>query len=222
MTSCVADPTFRSERRNTSSVVNADSDFHITLVEDGLLPDERQYLIGEQRTYKEERSMVSKNGKDVRDKSRTSRTTFLEKSSDSVVECIEHKIASMAGRPHSHLESLQITRYKRNQEYRPHFDAFDAPRDNGGQRTTTVFTYLKGIEDERCGGTTFFPNATAQDGTEGVHVRPKTGHSVVWENTDTQGEIVEKSLHGGMKVTCNVEKIGLNAWFGNQPWDEEV
>lgn len=56
-------------------MVNADSDFHITLVEDGLLPDERQYLIDEQRKYKEERSMVSENGKDVRDKSRTSRTT---------------------------------------------------------------------------------------------------------------------------------------------------
>lgn len=221
MTSCVADPTFRSERRNNSSaVVNTDSDFHIAVVEEGLLPDERQYLLNEQRRYKEERSMVSEDGRSVRDSGRTSRTTFLNKSSDAVVECIEHKIADMAGRPHSHLESLQITRYTRNQEYRPHFDAFDAPRENGGQRTTTVFTYLKGLDDERCGGTTFFPNATAPDGTEGVHVRPTTGHSVVWENTDANGEIVEKSLHGGMRVTCDAEKIGLNAWFGDRPWEE--
>ena len=61
---------------------------------------------------------------------------------------------------------------------------------------------------------------TAPDGTEGVHVRPTTGHSVVWENTDANGEIVEKSLHGGMRVTCDAEKIGLNAWFGDRPWEE--
>lgn len=89
-------------------------------------------------------SSTSENGtgRDVRDRGRTSRTTFLDKSSDAVVECIEHRATALAfGESSNH--TLQT------------------------------------------------------------------------------GRIVEKSIHGGTKVTCNVEKIGLNAWFGDQPWDDE-
>lgn len=180
-----------------------------------LTSDEVDYLLHSVDEQKFERSLVlTKDGEEVEDTGRTSSTAFLTKSADAVIECIEHKLSHAAGRPHDHMEALQLTRYRETQRYDPHHDAFDEP--NVGQRTTTIFTNLKGVDRPECGGATSFPALRDATG-DYLRVPSETGVSVRWENLTHNGYIEERSMHGGEPLLCPREKIGLNAWWQDRP-----
>lgn len=190
----------------------------ITGIDDLLTDAESQYLIGAaERSGTCKRSkVVSKDNKNVDSNARTSTSCFIKKGGDDVIKCIEQKLADVAGKPVSHLEPLQLTRYKKTQQYKPHFDYFTKGHKPGDrQRTATVFTYLKGV-DEGCGGATVFSECKT-NGTP-LRVQPKSGNAVLWENLNNDGSGNTMTRHGGEPVTCDVEKIGLNAWFGDRSW----
>lgn len=214
MKSCI--PNDRSVSVNRSNLW--DKGATVTGIEDLLTESEAQYLIdAADRSGTCKRSkVISKDNKNVDSDSRTSTTCFLEKGGDDVIRCIEEKISAVAKRPVTHLEPLQVTRYAQGQQYKPHFDYFTKGHKKGDrQRTSTLFAYIKGI-DEGCGGATVF-SELKKDGKP-LRVHPVTGNAVLWDNLNEDGSGNTNTRHGGEPVTCNAEKIGLNAWFGDRSW----
>ena len=56
---------------------------------------------------------------------RTGSNHWLKYDEDDVVQSIGKRIADIVGLPLAHAESMQIIHYGPEQEYRPHFDAFN-------------------------------------------------------------------------------------------------
>lgn len=190
----------------------------VTEVSKLLLDEEADYLIKKAKEKGLQRSSVRGEKKDEYSKVRTSSTSFLDKSQDDVVSCIEKRIATVAQQPVSNLEPLQVTAYSKSQKYDPHHDYFP-PNQVGvhGQRTVTVFSYLNTV-DSGCGGATSFPQLKNKKG-EPLKVFPKKGNAVMWSNRKPTGEPNEATLHGGEAVTCAAtQKYGLNAWFRDNEW----
>ena len=149
---------------------------------------------------------------------RTGSNHWLKYDEDDVVKSIGQRISDIVGLPLAHAESMQIIHYGPEQEYRPHFDAFNLslPKGQraakwGGQRLVTALVYLNTVE---AGGATQFPKL-------GVTVPAHPGRMVIFHNTtqDISGPH-PLSLHAGMPVEAG-EKWAFNMWFRLQDTTEE-
>jgi hypothetical protein len=141
---------------------------------------------------------------------RTGSNHWLKYDEDDVVKSIGQRIADIVGLPLEHAESMQIIHYGPEQEYRPHFDAFNLSIARGqkaaqwgGQRLVTALVYLNKVEG---GGATQFPKL-------GITVPASPGRMVIFHNTteDISGPH-PLSLHAGMPVDAG-EKWAFNLWF---------
>jgi hypothetical protein len=141
---------------------------------------------------------------------RTGSNHWLKYDEDDVVKSIGQRIADIVGLPLENAESMQIIHYGPEQEYRPHFDAFNLSLARGqkaaqwgGQRLVTALVYLNKVE---VGGATQFPKL-------GITVPATPGRMVVFHNTteDISGPH-PLSLHAGMPVEAG-EKWAFNLWF---------
>lgn len=178
-----------------------------------VLPEEADYLIQKANEIGFQKSKVLQGSENVLSKQRTSSSAFLPKGEDEVITCIEKRFSALARMPHENLEPLQITKYTEGQKYNPHYDWFENKQPGSGQRNSTVFAYLKGLDDDSCGGATAFPNLLDNKG-DTLRSYPTTGDAVMWSNVTFDGNGSLQTLHGGESVTCpNTQKIGLNAWF---------
>jgi len=141
---------------------------------------------------------------------RTSQHCWIPLSHDRTVTKVAESICSLVELPLENAESFQLVRYRVNQEYRPHYDAFDTDNvagkeafKNGGQRLVTAILYLNEVEE---GGNTNFPNL-------GFEVEPSLGGLLIFRNCLESGLTRHpKSLHGGMPVLKG-EKWITNLWF---------
>ena len=141
---------------------------------------------------------------------RTGSNHWLKYDGDDVVKSIGQRIADIVGLPLENAESMQIIHYGAEQEYRPHFDAFNLSLARGqkaaqwgGQRLVTALVYLNKVEG---GGATQFPKL-------GITVPASPGRMVIFHNTteDISGPH-PLSLHAGMPVEAG-EKWAFNLWF---------
>jgi len=141
---------------------------------------------------------------------RTGSNYWLKYDEDDVVKSIGQRIADIVGLPLENAESMQIIHYGPEQEYRPHFDAFNLSLARGqkaaqwgGQRLVTALVYLNKVEG---GGATQFPKL-------GITVPASPGRMVIFHNTteDISGPH-PLSLHAGMPVEAG-EKWAFNLWF---------
>ena len=135
---------------------------------------------------------------------RTSAGGFFACGETPLVSAVEARIAALLNWPVSHGEGLQVLRYTAGGEYKAHFDFFDADTPGGavhlaqgGQRVGTLVMYLSDVE---AGGATHFPKL-------GLHVRPRRGSAVYFENTDARGAVLPNSLHAGAPVLSGVKYI---------------
>ncbi|RJF96361.1 proline hydroxylase [Noviherbaspirillum saxi] len=135
---------------------------------------------------------------------RSSRGAMLQRGECELVSRIENRLAALIDWPVENGEGLQVLRYEKDNEYRPHYDWFDAaspgPRkhlERGGQRVATIIMYLSEVEE---GGGTSFPNI-------GLQVQPKKGSAVCFLNTDHYGNPDQKTLHAGEPVARGVKVI---------------
>ena len=216
MPSCVTDINAHKHTSLVSMTTLHDKNPVVTRVEHLLDPKECNYMIRLANNVGCRRStVVSADGND-KSSARTSSTCYIDKGKDEVVSCIEKKIATVAQQPHEDLEGLQVTKYVKNQEYKPHHDWFYNPEQQNTQRSATVCTYLKGLSSN-CGGATLFPNLMGDDGSL-LRSHPKSGDAIIWRNLTHLGNPEQNTLHAGEPVTCNEEKIGLNAWFGSKKY----
>jgi prolyl 4-hydroxylase len=149
------------------------------------------------------------NGADQVDSDRTSRGAMLARAETELVTRIDARLASLARWPVERGEGLQVQRYGIGNEYRSHYDWFDAslpgPRkhlERGGQRVGTFILYLCDVEQ---GGGTSFPGL-------GLEVQPKKGNALYFANTDAYGAPDRETLHAGMPVVKGVKFIA-NKWL---------
>ncbi|PWF46126.1 2OG-Fe(II) oxygenase [Massilia glaciei] len=148
-------------------------------------------------------------GDNVLHDARTSSGSFIARGEIEVAARLEARLAAIAQWPVERGEGLQILRYTKGAEYKPHFDWFDRAQpgqarlfDRGGQRVGTFVLYLNDVES---GGGTNFPKL-------GLEVSPKKGGAVFFSNVTADGVPDPFTLHGGMPVLSGV-KFVANKWL---------
>ncbi|MDA0892736.1 MAG: 2OG-Fe(II) oxygenase, partial [Proteobacteria bacterium] len=172
-------------------------------------PIECAYLIELAKPHIKRAGVVLDDGYKPSD-GRTGSNHWLRFDEDDVVHSIGKRIADIVGLPLENAESMQIIHYGPEQEYRPHFDAFNLtlPRGQkaaqwGGQRLVTALVYLNKVAG---GGATQFPKL-------GITVPASPGRMVIFHNTTTDISGPHPlSLHAGMPVEAG-EKWAFNLWF---------
>ena len=119
---------------------------------------------------------------------------------------IETKICDMIKLSPSSAEHLQLQRYRRGNQFKPHCDGFThLPKDKYfslGNRTWTIMVYLNTVED---GGETHFEHLN-------LKIKPETGMAVVWYNLLPNGNVNYDTLHEGCPVLKG-EKYIITKWF---------
>ena len=180
---------------------------------DFLTDEECDYIIrlGYQQGLK--RSEVASGNADTKSDQRTSYGTFLHVR-DEVLSQIEDKIAAWTQIPKTHGEPFYLLRYEEGQEYKPHWDYFDASLPGmekyigaPGQRTATVLLYLATPEE---GGETVFPKAE-------IAVPAVRGTAVLFWGHTGDHQLDDMSLHGGMPVKAGV-KYCCTKWLRENRW----
>lgn len=142
---------------------------------------------------------------------RTSDGTFLDPGAHAVVSRLFDRVARLVGKPRSHMEKLQVLRYRPGQEYKAHHDACMDNCDSGRNmdRYATVVVYLN---DVAAGGETEF----AKQG--GLRVRPRKGHAVLFFNmTRDAARVLDESLHRAEAPAAG-EKWSAAVWVRQTPF----
>ncbi|NVE00603.1 2OG-Fe(II) oxygenase [Massilia sp. BJB1822] len=140
---------------------------------------------------------------------RTSMGVFLPAAGDAFLDGIERRIAEVMNWPRANGEPLHVLHYDVGAEYRPHHDFFDPAKPGfgptlarGGQRVSTLITYLNEVEGA---GETIFPALH-------LSVVPKKGSAVYFEYFNESGQLDWDTLHGGAPVTQG-EKWVVTKWM---------
>lgn len=176
-----------------------------------LTSEECEQLIASGKNFKRARTMGATENA-VHDH-RTNDLTVLDTSSSPLVAELEDRIEEITGIPKENGETLQLLRYAKMQEYKPHQDFFsDTPNGNksmelGGQRIATVITYLSDVES---GGETIFPDIT-------ITVKPKAGDALYFEYCDRNGGITDHTRHGSKPVISGT-KYAVTKWLRHSTW----
>lgn len=183
----------------------------IRMIENFMSADECESLVSIYKNSLTPSTVSARDDKHEGSSSRTSTSAFLPAGSSKhpILASVERRLVLMLGVPISHWETLQLTRYQKGQEYKPHFDWFDSSSNN---RAATVFVYLNDVP-ENYGGQTEFTSI-------GLSVQPKCGNALVWFNCSARGESVvcdTSTRHAGMPPTDG-EKYGLNCWARTAPY----
>lgn len=138
---------------------------------------------------------------------RTSHGMFYTRGETEVVRRIETRIARLLNWPLQNGEGLQVLRYRRGAQYKPHYDYFDpgepgtaAILRRGGQRVASLIMYLQEPEE---GGATVFPDI-------GLKVRPQRGSAVFFSYA--LAHPASLTLHGGEPVKAG-EKWIATKWL---------
>ncbi|RDW87930.1 prolyl 4-hydroxylase alpha [Coleophoma crateriformis] len=185
--------------------------------------EETAYLVSLADPLFKPSGIVDKQGFKKQSENRTSSTAYLP-ADDPVVQRIAARAAEFQGLRSYNRADLQLTRYHRGQQYKPHVDWYDQFESiiNNGNRITTFFVILE-ASCTQCG--TRFPNLRLDcDGkdpglnetidcgdVEGLTVRPIPGAATFWRNLHADGLGDRRTLHAGLPPEDGV-KIGLNIW----------
>lgn len=141
---------------------------------------------------------------------RSGSNCWVRHNHDPLTLAVAQRISTLVGIPLVNAESYQVVHYGPGQEYRPHFDGWDANTDRGkrcmergGQRLVTTLLYLNHVE---AGGATGFPKLE-------LDVNPIPGSLLLFHNCHPGTTLRhEFSLHGGLPVDAG-EKWAANLWF---------
>lgn len=143
---------------------------------------------------------------------RSNDSAQLPAADSALVRRIEARIEQLTQWPTACCETLQLQRYARGQDYRPHYDFFDegsaaheAAQAHGGQRLATLILYLKAPE---AGGATYFANL-------GMRIAPRKGSALFFSYPDPGSN--SGTLHGGEAVLAG-EKWIATQWFRERVW----
>lgn len=183
--------------------MSADS-YHtpVRIVEDFLDAKQCQYLIDTYDKMCKRSTVVDALGNDVIDPARTSSTYFIPDSDPVIIE-MKKKSAALTGAPFENIEGLQIVRYTKGEQYKFHYDYFDAIQHN--QRVHTVLIYLNDLEMED-GGATIFKKYR-------LKIYPRCGRAIWFRNKLEDGKVNDMSLHAGEEILGDKVKYAINVWI---------
>jgi prolyl 4-hydroxylase len=140
---------------------------------------------------------------------RSSTSAYMNQhGTDNVVMAITEKVARLCNLPITHVEGLQLVKYQKGQEYKPHHDYF-TPEIKGQNRLFTVLIYLNDLDIED-GGRTIFPLLN-------INVVPKTGNAIFWRNCLDDRSVLHESLHTGEIIHTDKIKYAVNCWIRSGP-----
>jgi prolyl 4-hydroxylase len=158
------------------------------------------------------RTIDTQTGGEALNPDRTSQGMFFSRAENAIVQRVEARVARLLRWPVKHFEGLQVLRYRRGAQYRPHYDYFDPAEPatpallaRGGQRVATVIMYL---QEPAAGGATVFPDAS-------LSVVPRCGSAVFFSYAHAHPDSL--SLHGGEPVTAG-EKWIATLWLRERPF----
>ncbi len=168
-------------------------------VADGFVyPEECQKIIEASRDSLVRSTTSGKDGNEV-NPDRTSTSIGLPHS-DFPEVC--ERISGVANMPLENAEHIQVVRYTKDQEYKPHYDGLSGQHlENGGQRLLTCLVYL----NNAIGGGTAFPKLNIIVGSIG-------GRLLMFGNVDEDNQPHELSLHQGLPPHEG-EKWVMTLWF---------
>ncbi|MEE4660896.1 MAG: 2OG-Fe(II) oxygenase [Halieaceae bacterium] len=156
------------------------------------------------------RSLVSGGEAGIESDGRTGGVHWVAHDTSAITLSLSQRLSRLVGLPLEQAESIQVISYGPGQEYRPHYDAWEAGTETGdrclargGQRLVTCLCYLNDVEQ---GGGTFFPRLD-------IEVTPRRGRMVLFHNCyegDTRRH--PDALHGGLPPEAG-EKWACNIWF---------
>lgn len=180
----------------------------IYLFEEYLSRAECEHLIELSQPHMQ-RAVVSGGTEGVQSDGRTGRACWLQHGETATTRSISERTAGLVGLPLANAESIQVISYSPGEEYKPHYDAWEAGTEagnrclaRGGQRLVTCLFYLSSAE----GGSTCFP------GLELV-IHPSPGRMVLFHNCYPGTALRHPgSLHGGMPPSAGT-KWACNIWF---------
>jgi prolyl 4-hydroxylase len=149
---------------------------------------------------------------------RRSKQAWLTDQDDPILSAISQRIAQRTNTNIDDQESYQIVKYDKDGFYKPHFDACnlkagdDCERMNRG-KGPRYLTFLMYLNDDFEGGGTFFPELNQI-------VKPETGKAIIFHNVDADGQVLPKSMHGGLEV--DGEKWIANKWIHRKYTDKSI
>ena len=156
---------------------------------------------------------IDDSGRAQRNPVRTSHDfTFLPEFEQVYLNLLQNRLAAAAGLPLRQAEALILLRYGPGQEYRPHRDVLPPSHyiplgaGGSGQRLRTVIAYLNTPD---AGGETAFPLLAR-------NITAERGRIVRFDSLDTDGNMLQTSLHAGTPVKQGVKWI-CTLWFHEGP-----
>jgi prolyl 4-hydroxylase len=178
----------------------------IYLLNNFITANEAQHL----QNLASSRMQPSRVDENQRHKDRSSYSAMFSNYEDKTIQKIAQRAADAVGYPLSHVEGLQVVRYQKGQEFKPHHDYLPEhmKKNRGSQRIFTFFIYMNDLA-EKAGGKTYFPELN-------LEVRPIKYAALFWSNIDNSGQENPKTLHGGMPVHYS-EKWAINVWIHDKP-----
>lgn len=187
------------------------TDPSIRLVENFISKEEADVIVNTYKSLLKPSTVSADDSQQTSTESRSSSTAFLPAGNEKhkVIQHIENRLVLLTGLAVPHWETLQLTKYEKGQQYKPHFDWFDNSANN---RAVTVFVYLNDVAAND-GGQTEFTDIN-------LSVQPTLGHALVWFNCSARGNLVscdQKTRHAGKPPKYGV-KYGLNCWARTSPY----
>ena len=132
---------------------------------------------------------------------RTSHTLSFKAGEQLLIDNVRNRVSTLLNINENCMESVQITKYSKGQEYKYHWDYFkdDVPN----QRKDTILIYLNSLSNVDGGTTKFY---------YGDSICPVQGLLLHWENIDENGNRNINTLHSGQPIKSNVTKYILTIW----------
>lgn len=187
-----------------------EKDPRIVLVRGLLSKSEVKHLLRlAEGKYRKSTVVDNQTGDSVYHDHRTGELMAIGRSEDAVVKAIEERIASMTKTRPEQGEAIQVVKYNKGDQYKPHTDWFDPKVPGavkqlkmGGQRICSVIMCL---QQAHRGGETEFPNV-------GVKILLEPGDAVSFENIYADGSGNPGALHAGLPVRSGT-KIIATRWI---------
>jgi prolyl 4-hydroxylase len=159
---------------------------------------------------------------------RTSRTTWIPRNTDPVLNAVFRRVADALRMDEALLrdrlegerfdypfsqsinEDLQIVHYNEGQEYMAHHDfGFPTGRPDSPSRSINLCLYLNDVPK---GGTTSFPRWRNAETSDAIHVKPEKTKAIIFYMINPDGNLDDLTQHAAMPV-LEGEKWFANLWI---------
>jgi hypothetical protein len=136
--------------------------------------------------------------------------TFHQGAIDLPLTVMAEHLARLAAIPFEQAEPLNVIRYRKGEEYRPHHDFLGPGEEDLRKRGQRVRTGLIYLNEGYCGGETHFLSPD-------LKVSGRSGDVLVFDNVDAAGMPDVSARHAGLPISDG-EKWLASVWYRDRPY----